>query len=211
MPRYTGHAGEHWGSFVDVKINVPERLADELERGVKGTVWLSSVTDPYQPIERKYLLTRRCLELLAQYDINVIVQTKSSLVLRDVDVFLDLKDVEVGLTLTTPCRTTAKLFEPRAPTPQKRVKTLKALHDAGIRTFAFIGPLLPGEPKKLAEMLVECVDYVLIDKMNYRKSIEGFYEKHGLLNALQSEFFEHQKHILVEAMNACGVNIRVLF
>ena len=84
MARYSGHK-EPWGEFVDVKINAPEVLRKQLARAKRGTVWVSSVCDPYQPLEAKYELTRRCLEELAKSRFPVTIQTKSKLVLRDLD------------------------------------------------------------------------------------------------------------------------------
>jgi DNA repair photolyase len=66
MKRYTGHT-EAWGSFVDVKMNGPEVLHRQIKKATKGHVTISSVTDPYQPMENKYKLTRQCLEILLPY------------------------------------------------------------------------------------------------------------------------------------------------
>jgi DNA repair photolyase len=79
MRRYSGHK-EPWGEFVDAKINAPEILKKQLERAKKGTVWVSSVCDPYQPLEAEYGLTRRCLEELTKSRFPVNIQTKSKLV-----------------------------------------------------------------------------------------------------------------------------------
>ncbi len=100
MRRYSGHK-EPWGKFVDVKINAPELLRKQLEKARKGTVWVSSVCDPYQPIEAKYELTRRCLIELANKQFPVTIQTKSKLVLRDLDLFRQFDEIEVGVTITT--------------------------------------------------------------------------------------------------------------
>ncbi len=85
MKRFTGHK-EPWGEFVDVKINAPYLLRVEINKKKKGSVWMSGVCDPYQPLEAKYGITRRCLEILVQNSWPVIVQTRSPLVLRDVDI-----------------------------------------------------------------------------------------------------------------------------
>ena len=80
MRRFTGHK-ESWGDFVDIKINAPELLKKEITKKKQGTVWVSGVTDPYQPLEKRYELTRQCLEILVKHDWPVIVQTRSPLVL----------------------------------------------------------------------------------------------------------------------------------
>jgi len=98
MKRFTGHK-EPWGEFVDVKINGPDLLPLEIKRKRKGNVWVSGVCDPYQPLEAKYRLTRSCLKILREHDWPVIVQTRSPLVLRDIDVLKGARDFEVGFTL----------------------------------------------------------------------------------------------------------------
>lgn len=100
MKRFTGHT-EAWGSFVDVKVNAPDVLQKQLKNKVKGRVMVSSVTDAYQPIEAKYKLTRKCLEILLQNQFPVDILTKSPLVLRDLDLIKKFKDIEVGVTITT--------------------------------------------------------------------------------------------------------------
>lgn len=82
MKKYTGH-NEKWGDFVDIKINSAILLEKEIKKKKRGVVWISGVCDPYQPVEKKYGLTRRILEILSKENWSVIVQTKSPLVLRD--------------------------------------------------------------------------------------------------------------------------------
>src|SRR5512138_999988 len=84
MKKFTGHR-EPWGEFVDVKINAPDLLQKEIIKKKPGMVWVSGVCDPYQPLESRYRLTRRCLEVLALHRWPVIVQTRSPLVTRDLD------------------------------------------------------------------------------------------------------------------------------
>jgi len=86
MKRFTGHR-EQWGQFVDVRVNAPQGLARQLKRAKPGTVSLGTVTDVYQPLERKYCLARGCLQALTPYDsFPTTVLTKSALVLHDLDV-----------------------------------------------------------------------------------------------------------------------------
>lgn len=98
------HPGEEWGNFVDVKINAPEIFNKELEKKKSrnfGSIFFSSVTDPYQPVEGKYQITRKCLTVLANYQHQglISVLTKSPLVLRDVEIFKKIKNITVGLTI----------------------------------------------------------------------------------------------------------------
>jgi DNA repair photolyase len=100
MKRFTGHK-EKWGEFVDIKINVPELLTKEIRKKRMGRVWVSGVCDPHQAAEKKYKLTRRCLEVLPDNQWPVTVQTKSSLVLRDIEIPGSFNDIEVGFSITT--------------------------------------------------------------------------------------------------------------
>jgi len=166
MRRYSGHK-EAWGDFVDAKINASEVLKKQLDKAKKGTVWISSVCDPYQPLEAKYELTRRCLKELLKKQFPVNIQTKSKLVLRDLDLFQEFEEMDVGFTITTDDERMTKLFEPNATPVKERLTALEKIHSFGIKTFAFVGPLLPGNPEKLIEKLEEKVDNIYIDKMNY--------------------------------------------
>jgi DNA repair photolyase len=143
MKRFCG-IEDRWGSFVQVKVNFADRLARELRRARPGRVTLASVTDSYQPVERQYRLTRSCLELLAEREMSVSILTKSDLVLRDLPVLKRLPRVDVGFTITTTDAETARLLEPGAPAPERRFRALAALAEAGIDTWIFIAPVIPG-------------------------------------------------------------------
>ncbi|PIX11389.1 radical SAM protein [Candidatus Falkowbacteria bacterium CG_4_8_14_3_um_filter_36_11] len=143
MKRFTNHK-EKWGEFVDVKINAAEILNKQLCRKHKrGVILLGSVTDAYQPLERKYGITRAILKILLRYDFPISILTKSNLVTRDIDLLKQFTECEVGLTITTLNKKAAQNFEPGASTPEQRIKTMEILHAAGIKTYAFIGPILP--------------------------------------------------------------------
>jgi DNA repair photolyase len=168
VKRFTGHK-EKWGEFVDVKINAPEILERELKRKEKGNVWISGICDPYQPIEKKYQLTRKCLKILQKYRWPVTIQTKSPLVLRDLDLFKKFKEIEVGFTITTSKDSIRKIFEPKAPPIPERIEALEKIHREGIKTFAMIAPVLP-KAEGLVQKLKNKVDYVILDKMNYHNA-----------------------------------------
>lgn len=187
MKKYTGHT-EQWGSFVDAKMNAPEMLRRQLKKAVKGNIIISSVTDPYQPIEGKYKLTKRCLEELLPYQFPVDILTKSPFVLRDMDILKKFKKLEVGITVTTDDERIRKVFEPKAPPFEARINTLKRLHESGIRTYAFIGPLLPMNPEVLCERIMRYVDYVFIDRMNYISKTEYIYSQLKLQRWLDKDF-----------------------
>jgi DNA repair photolyase len=187
MKKYTGHT-EPWGSFVDIKANAPEVLQRQLRRAEKGRVLVSSVTDPYQPLEAKTRLTRRCLEVLLEHQFPVDILTKSPLVTRDIDLFRKFKDIEVGLTITTDMEKVRKVFEPHAPPIGARLGALRALHKACIGTYVFIGPLLPMDPEALAEAIRPYAGSVLIDRMNYQSKTRGLFERMGWAEWLDEEF-----------------------
>jgi DNA repair photolyase len=190
MKRFTGHA-EAWGSFVDVKVNSPEVLQRQLPGKAMGRVMISSVTDAYQPIEAKYKLTRKCLEVLLQHQFPVDILTKSPLVLRDLDLIKEFKDIEVGVTVTTNDEKIRKVFEPKAPSITARINTLKKLHNNGINTYAFIGPVLPMNPEALLEKINPHVDSIIIDRMNYTSKTLKIYKRMNLNKWLEDGFIEN--------------------
>jgi DNA repair photolyase len=208
MKRFTGHK-EPWGEFVDVKINAPDLLSKEISRKPRGRVWISGVCDPYQPIEKRYELTRKCLEILVGGGWPATVQTKSPLVLRDEDLFKRGATVEVGLSIATADDDMRKLFEPNAPPIEERIKALGKLHHEGIRIYAMIAPMLPGA-EGLASRLSGKVDYVLIDRMNYHYG-DWVYRKHNLEKTMDSDFFCSKGEQLTRAFSNQGIESRILF
>jgi DNA repair photolyase len=208
MKRTTGHS-EPWGEFVDVKINAPELLRKEVARKTPGRVWISGVCDPYQPIEARYELTKRCLEILVQRDWPCTIQTKSALVLRDIALLRQASDIEVGFTVTTGDESIRRLFEPNAPSIKERVKALNELHLAGIRTFAMIAPMLP-ESEQLISMLEGKVDSILIDRMNYHYS-DLVYRRYKLEGAMADDFFARKSKELAAAFEKQGIDCEVVF
>jgi len=208
MKRYTGHK-EEWGEFVDAKINAPSLLQVELKKKTAGRVWMSGTCDPYQPLEKKYELTKKCLMALSKHAWPVTVQTKSSLVNRDVDLLRKISDVKVGVTITTADDGIRKVFEPNSPPISERIETLMKLRSAGIRTFAMIAPLLP-KAEGLAALLRRRTNYVLIDKMNYHYA-DWVYRKFKLQYAMTDDFFASKKKELASAFEKERIPCQVLF
>jgi DNA repair photolyase len=206
MKRFSGHA-EAWGTFVDVKVNAPHLLTRQLRRARPGTIVLSSVTDPYQPVEARYKVTRSCLEALAPYPVEVHVLTKSPLVLRDMDVLKNLRNVSVGITITTDDDRVRRLFEPKAPPIARRLHALKELHEHGISTYAFVGPLLPMNPEVLARALLPCVDSVLIDRMNYASKTRPLFRSQGLEQWLDDGFVDDVTERLARDLERHSVEV----
>lgn len=210
MRRYSGHS-EPWGAFVDVKVNAPDILRKQVIRAKKGTVWLSSVCDPYQPLEEKYRLTRQCLAILAEAGFPVNIQTKMTLVLRDLDIIEKFKEVEVGMTLTTGDEGIRRMFEPGASPVAERIAALERIHSRGIKTFAFIGPLLPGGPEGLISALSGKVNRILVDRMNYMETIIGVYHKLGLSESATDRFFREQARRIAREAAKHGLPCEILF
>lgn len=199
--RRMGHKGEDWGSFVDVKVNALERLRVEAPKRKRGVVLLSSVTDPYQPIEEKFRLTRGALKVLIQHQFPIEILTKSDLVLRDLDLLRQFDECEVGLTITTIDETTSRVFEPKASPVESRLRALRKLNEAGVDTFAFLGPLLPFLSEEgLEDLLFELavtVDRVVVDRLNI---------KCGNLSTIRQAVSKHYIHLQPQFELALSAN-----
>ena len=170
MKRFVGH-NEPWGSFVDVKINI----ADVLEKQIKSPkyqnkiIYIGTVTDPYQPLERKYKLTRKTLEVLVKYQNPIEILTKSNLVLRDIDLLKKFKNLEVNFTINTLDEKWRKLVEPYSSSIKERLDAAKKLSKEGIKTIAMMGPYWPffTEPEKLFKEFKQAgISYLFTESFN---------------------------------------------
>ena len=208
MKRFTGHR-ETWGEFVDIKINAPELLAREIKKKRVGRVWVSGVCDPYQSAEKKYKLTRRCLEVLLENQWPVTIQTKSSLVLRDIEILGQFNDIEVGFSITTADEKIRKLFEPGASPIKERIRALNVLHSRGIRTFAMIAPILP-KSEGLIEQLPGKVDHILIDRLNYSYA-NRIYKENKMEWAKEDDFLIQKAEELKAGFKREGIPVQVVF
>ena len=159
---------QNWGSSVEVRKNLPVLLAKQ-KKGKASVVGLGTVTDPYQPAEEKHKVTRYCLEQLASSKLSTCVQTKSDLILRDLDILKRMKNLEVGLTINTLDGIIASKLEPGAPPPARRIAALKELADAGIKTWVFLGPVIPqiNDAPDLLEDTVKAVKNAGASKLMY--------------------------------------------
>ena len=204
MRGYTGHENEIWGSFVDAKINAPEVLIKDIRKlKKKPTIFLSSVCDPYQPIEAKYKLTRRCLEILSQFDFPIGILTQSKLVTRDIDLFKKFKDIEVGMSFITMDEKATRVFQPGAALPKEKVAALEKLHQAGIATFMHLGPILPyfTDFEEIFKATHHYIDAAMGETLNIRgenwtsliKTLSKHYPK--LLPLFKKEKFENPDYL----------------
>ncbi len=124
------------------KVELVEKLRKEVRRKRKLPVLLSSIVDPYTPSERKFELTRRIVEILSRNDFPILIETKSNLVLRDVDL-LDKGKTAICVSISTLDEEKAKRIEPNAPSPKLRMKTLEELSEEGFSTVLFLDPIIP--------------------------------------------------------------------
>lgn len=158
---------EAWGAWVDVKQGADELLRRELARAAaKGPVriFMSSSTDPYQPAEYREQVTRSLLEAMAEAPPDfLLVQTRSPLVTRDIDLLLRLGSrVRVSMTVETDLDTVRRVFSPAAPPIAARLKALARLKEAGVPIQAAVAPVLPSS-ERLPALLRAVTDRVVVD------------------------------------------------
>lgn len=165
MKKFTGHE-EEWGTFLDVKtwnkIKNPNRYAGK-------KFFMSSVTDPYNPQEEIYKRTREFLETFQGVDINLSLQTKSDLILRDLDLIKTFKNVRVGFSINT-LDENFKNDMDNAVSIERRLAAIKILHAAGIRTTCFISPIFPGitDVTAIIDAAKDFCNLVWLENLNLR-------------------------------------------
>ena len=141
------NVGSDFDSNVEVRVNIPDILRRELRRHREGSLAIGTATDPYQPIEGKYQLTRRCLEALVDYPMPTSIVTKGPLVVRDIDVLKKL-DEKTDLTVyfSVPCvdEEIVKRTDPGTAPPRQRLRALRMLREAGLDAAVLCMPVLPG-------------------------------------------------------------------
>lgn len=139
-------AGTDFETKIVVKPNAPQVLREELKktRQKMPHVDFSFATDPYLPLEASYELTRRCLEVCAEFGVPVGVITKSPLVTRDIDVLTKLKNVSVFFSLPFLTKEKSNPFEPYTPVPEARFRAMEKIAAAGIPVGIGIAPVIPG-------------------------------------------------------------------
>lgn len=164
-----------WGSWVEVKTNAPELAR---EKYIDGWLYMSSVSDPYQPIERELKLTRKVLENLDKR-IKLSILTKSDLVIRDIDLFKKFKEIEIGLTINSFRGELKEIFEPFSPSNEERIKALEILRKNGIATYTFISPVIPGllDLEKIIKETKDFTDFYWFEFINLKLAGREFIEK----------------------------------
>lgn len=171
MRKFTNHK-EPWGEFVDIKTNSRKILEKDLMKKGKGSILISSVTDPYQPLEKEYELTRKILKRLSNTKFPVTILTKSDLILRDVDILKDFKEkrIQVGFTINFLNEEDGKIWEPNSPKPKDRIKALKQISKKGIDSYVHIGPYFEGitDLEEIAKEVGEYVSELQIEGINLK-------------------------------------------
>ena len=174
-------ATEHrlgWGEWVRPKVNAPFLLGKARAKVWGKRIFMSSATDPYQYVERRYRLTRKCLEVLLECNVGrLIVHTRSQLVLDDVDLLRGFGDrLVVGFSIATDDDRVRKRLEPKAPRVGVRLKAMGLLREAGVRVRAAVAPVLYCHPKRFAGQLAEVADSAWVDTIRYERQtgLRGF-------------------------------------
>lgn len=141
------NVGTDFDSNVEVRVNIADVLRKELRRHREGSLAIGTATDPYQPIEGKYQLTRRCLEALVDYPMPTSIVTKGPLVVRDIDVLKELDEkTDVTVFFSVPCvdEEIVRKTDPGTAPPRQRLRALRMLREAGLDAAVLCMPVLPG-------------------------------------------------------------------
>ncbi len=166
MGRFTGHT-EEWGTYIEPKKYNSYKLPNNVEG---KTILIGSVTDAYNPAESKFCLMPAILKALSDCPAHIEILTKSKLILRDIELIKSIPDIAVGVSLSNLNEQDNVIIEPGASSAKERIRTLQTLHEAGIRTYLFIAPYLPGltSLQELFEAVKSSVDYICIENLNLR-------------------------------------------
>ena len=163
------HTYKEWGKWVEVKTNAPELIRKERTRVFGSRIFFSSATDPYQYLELKYRLSRRCLQELLKYTPDKLtLHTRSHLILQDLELIKAFKDVvRVGVSITTDDDSIRQQFEPNAPSISRRLQLIRKLRESGIDVYVSMSPLLPCDPERLVGLVSEFASAIWVDQINY--------------------------------------------
>lgn len=171
MKRFTGH-NEEWGEFIDIK-HCDKKI--NLKKISKKKVFLSSVTDCYNELEEKNLITRNILEQLVNSDCYLSISTKSKLIIRDIDILKKIKNLTVSMSINTLDEKFRNDMD-NASSIKDRLETLKKLHENGIYTVLFMSPIFPyiTEWKEIIEMSKEFIDEYWFENLNLRGNYKTY-------------------------------------
>ncbi|MBI4305441.1 MAG: hypothetical protein HY678_03890 [Chloroflexi bacterium] len=180
-----------WGNYVEVRARAADVLRRHGDRLAGATVFMSATTDPYQPAERRYGITRRLLETLVGEGIRfrwLLVSTRSPLVLRDIDLYQQLRGrVEIGISLPSDREDVRRALDPRNPPVRARLEALMALRRAGIPVRLQVSPVLP-HSESYPQTAAEAADWVWMDWLQHRRVGGGALNALGWGDYLRKEF-----------------------
>ena len=197
-----------WGQWLDVKSNLPQVLADEVARLTPGNVRMSPIiTDPYQRAEKRFTITRQCLEVLNAAQFSPMVLTRDSLVLRDLDLLKANPGAKVGFSIGTDNDAVGDAVEPRAEPMSERFRTLRTLRDAGVYTFAMVTPVLPMDPARFVELLAPLIHVVHLGQLFEKDRIAATLGGLGLDGPLDDAWEARTLLELEERFTAAGVQV----
>ncbi len=167
---------ELWGKWFQAKRNAVELAKKELHKVQGKALYMSSVTDPYQPAERALELTRGILKHLVQAQPRLVIQTRGDLVTRDLDLLVQLSSVRVNMTMGSDSETVRSILEPKSPPYEKRWDAIAKIKKAGIPLGLCLTPVLPLEnPEAFAERIAAAEVQVVV--------IQGFHDAAGAFGA----------------------------
>lgn len=205
-PEVTHAEWKTW-RVVKVKVNVVERLAKELP-GLSGTVGIGTVTDPYQAAEKRFGLTRACLEYLDGKKFDIHMHTKSDLILRDTELLAHFGG-QVAVTLTGIDERMSKITEPGAPLPKSRLNALRKLTSAGINTYALIAPVmasLEGKEREFCDAVIDTgVKRAALDPLNVRPEMAKRLDRMNLRGSQTSLV------LIRDILTGAGIEVRNVF
>jgi DNA repair photolyase len=197
-----------WGHYLDVKVNAAEVLRRETQTPRQGTVRMSPIlTDPYQSAERHFRITRQCLEVLLETELAPVILTRAPRILDDLPLLQRFRRALVGFSIPTDDDAYRQIFEPGADPIPERFQALRALHEAGVRTFAVIQPVLPMNVDRLVENIAPYVRAVRLDKLYVVERVQSIYERHGLESFATDAYANETIHRLTRAFTSRGVRV----
>jgi DNA repair photolyase len=165
------HSSSEWGTWVEVKMNAPELIRKDRLKVFGSRIFFSSATDPYQYIELKYRLSRRCLEELLRYQpAKITMHTRSHLIIQDLELLKSFGSrLQVGVSITTDDESVREQFEPGAPSIARRIELIKTLNESGVKVYASVAPLLPCDPERFTALLKPHIKRAWVDEMNWKE------------------------------------------
>ena len=197
-----------WGRSLDVKVNAAEVLRREVQAVRTGIVRMSPIlTDPYQAAERRYRVTRQILEVLLETDIAPVVLTRAPRILDDLELLRRFRRALVGFSIPTDNDAVRQIFEPNADPIEERLAALRALHSAGVGTFAVIQPVLPMNVDNLVAQLAPYVRAVRLDRLYVGERVQHIYAAHGLAANATEEWATATIDRLRRGFRARGVEV----